>query len=375
MAAALELSSSHALRDAGNAHAEAGRFEEALAAFTAATAADAGDYKAFDAAAQVLLLLDGGDERPVARAVVAARRAAALAPAWAPASLTLGRCLLAARRWREAAAALEAALAAGFDAEGDFLAAAQDLAEARRLAAESETAPPGERALVVGGFPLVTVAAEDEAGCGRCDDGAMEARLDLAPGPLAARAGAGPCVAVWECGVVLAMALEWRAATGRGDVRGRSVVELGSGLGVAGLAAALLGADVVLTDEAAVVPRTAARVRLHAASVAAAGGSARAAALDWREPVPADLAGAADLVLAADCVYHADAVGPFARTLAATVRREALVCHKRRHEALDAALWHALRETFEVTELADDVHPLYDSPSISLWRLERRTAE
>ena len=52
-----------------------------------------------------------------------------------------------------------------------------------------------------------------------------------------------------------------------------------------------------------------------------------------------------------------------------------LLHHPCEFSALDAALWHALRETFEVTELADDVHPLYDSPSISLWRLERRTAE
>ena len=92
----------------GQALAIEGDYAAALEALTEATTEDASNAKAWEATAQVLLAAsDDSDERSAAKALVAAQKATEAAPDWAPAAVTRGRApLLAARRWREAAAAL-----------------------------------------------------------------------------------------------------------------------------------------------------------------------------------------------------------------------------------------------------------------------------
>ena len=51
---------------------------------------------------------------------------------------------------------------------------------------------------------------------------------------------------VWESGVALAEYMSCHM--GAGELRGRRVLELGAGPGIAGIAAALCGARVTLTD-------------------------------------------------------------------------------------------------------------------------------
>lgn len=55
-------------------------------------------------------------------------------------------------------------------------------------------------------------------------------------------------------------------------LRGRQVLELGSGTGIAGIAAALLGAHVVLTDRAGTLPLLQSNVHQHAEAISQAGG-------------------------------------------------------------------------------------------------------
>ena len=86
----------------GQALAIEGEFAAALEALTEATTEDASNAKAWEATAQVLLAAsDDSDERSAAKALVAAQKAVDNAPLWAPAAVTRGRALLAARRWRE----------------------------------------------------------------------------------------------------------------------------------------------------------------------------------------------------------------------------------------------------------------------------------
>lgn len=106
---------------------------------------------------------------------------------------------------------------------------------------------------------------------------------------------------VWTAALVLAN----RTAAREPDVRGRSVLELGAGCGVNGLAAAKLGASrVVITD---FLPDMLANLRDNVALLdGPAAGVCEVSHLDWAsDEEPA--AEAFDVILAADCVlgaYH-----------------------------------------------------------------------
>jgi len=92
---------------------------------------------------------------------------------------------------------------------------------------------------------------------------------------------------------------------------GEDVLELGCGLGLAGVAAALNGARVLFTD---FEPDALAFARAnHALNVGTFG---RGRELDWREP-PEGLT--ASLVLAADVLYERRFLDPFCRTLEAVM--------------------------------------------------------
>ena len=102
-----------------------------------------------------------------------------------------------------------------------------------------------------------------------------------------------------------------------GDVRGRSVVELGAGAGLAGLACAALGAArVVLTDLAENLPllqRNAARNGLDVS----------VAAFDWLTPTT--LGERFDVVLAADCVFWPELFAPLLNAIEAVARPDGTV--------------------------------------------------
>ena len=87
-----------------------------------------------------------------------------------------------------------------------------------------------------------------------------------------------------------------------------TVVEIGSGTGVAGLAAAVAGASAVtITDLASVVPRLEAAIAQNAESIA--GAEVHAAPLEWGDLAAIErlAPSGAEVVLAADCLYSGEA--------------------------------------------------------------------
>ena len=111
---------------------------------------------------------------------------------------------------------------------------------------------------------------------------------------------------VWSSGIALATFV-LRSAT----VRGVDAIELGCGLGLGGVGAALAGAHVLFTD---FEPDALAFARAnHALNLGPPG---RTRLVDWRDP-PADLR--AELVLAADVLYEKRFFEPFLETLRQTV--------------------------------------------------------
>jgi predicted nicotinamide N-methyase len=150
---------------------------------------------------------------------------------------------------------------------------------------------------------------------------------------------------VWPSGIALA-----RHVAGL-DLANRSVLELGCGLGLPSLAAALAGATVVATDWAAdalvLLRRNAER---NAAVVTTT-------LLDWREP--AELGGRRfDLVLAADVLYEERNAAPLVTLLPDVVAAdgEALVADPGRRHA-ELMLDGIVTAGWSVEEIADELIP------------------
>jgi hypothetical protein len=96
----------------------------------------------------------------------------------------------------------------------------------------------------------------------------------------------------------------------RDDLTGMRVVELGCGVGLTGLAAAALGARVVLTDrDSHVLAQAAANIDLNKPALLEAGGRAATFKLDWRDSAALQMLlrehGPFDLIVASDVLYSA----------------------------------------------------------------------
>lgn len=95
------------------------------------------------------------------------------------------------------------------------------------------------------------------------------------------------------------------------------LLELGSGTGLVGIAAAaLLGASVTVTDLPRVLPNLRFNADANAAAVAARGGEVRVAALSWGDAAEMEgVGGDFDVVVGSDLVYHDHLYEPLLETL------------------------------------------------------------
>ena len=115
---------------------------------------------------------------------------------------------------------------------------------------------------------------------------------------------------LWTSAIVLAGRI-----LGDTAVRGKRVLELGCGLGLAGIAAARAGADVTMTDydrDALLFARWNAAVNLGASAT----GHVQILPLDWREPAATTY----DIILGADIVYERRHFAPLWRFLSAALK-------------------------------------------------------
>ncbi|CAK9154937.1 unnamed protein product [Ilex paraguariensis] len=119
---------------------------------------------------------------------------------------------------------------------------------------------------------------------------------------------------MWDSGVVLGKFLEHAVESGMISLRGKKVVELGSGCGLVGCIAALLGAQVILTD----LPD---RLRLLKKNVEAnlygdVRGSATVNELIWGDQLDLELiTPLPDYVIGSDVIYSEGAVMDLLATL------------------------------------------------------------
>ncbi|MGB1377297.1 MAG: class I SAM-dependent methyltransferase [Miltoncostaeaceae bacterium] len=145
------------------------------------------------------------------------------------------------------------------------------------------------------------------------------------------------------------------------DLRGRSVIELGGGIGTGAMVASMRGARALATDW---YPAAIAFSRWNAANL---GLDMRAEVMDWRDPPARVLAGAPyDLVVGADILYEArNGVA-----LAALIPRmcgpgtQVIIADPRRPDArpfiegMQRAGWRYVREEVPVAGRVDEAGPI-----------------
>jgi len=157
---------------------------------------------------------------------------------------------------------------------------------------------------------------------------------------------------VWDAGITMAKYAEGLLIQGlaSGGRRPR-ILELGCGTAVAGLSAALLGCDVVVTDCNVVRDRTEQNILLNAPSIRAGGGSCKFAELDWNAlPAnPEDKLGtlAFDAIWATDVIWAPSLIDPFLRALRYCTnlcqpKPSIVMAHKMRDENTDILFKQAL---------------------------------
>ncbi|KND01015.1 uncharacterized protein SPPG_04107 [Spizellomyces punctatus DAOM BR117] len=226
------------------------------------------------------------------------------------------------------------------------------------------------------GQPLFTQAEEDQ-GLGEADRLGHEAKTALT---------------VWDCSVILAKMLEYqntRAATAISefDVRGKRVIELGAGRALVGMAAAVLGANVVVTDVDDVLPALKKVIALNEHIIASdkaeseLSGKGRIEGvcnLDWtqRSNVISMLQPPFDLILAADVVWLYDLIEPLVATIAelSSPNTTTLLAYQSRALRADRQLFSALenhRLSWEI--LGDEQLDLfYRKDNVVIYRIQKR---
>ncbi|KAG9444219.1 hypothetical protein H6P81_015559 [Aristolochia fimbriata] len=138
------------------------------------------------------------------------------------------------------------------------------------------------------------------------------------------------------------------------------ILELGSGTGLAGIAAAaLLGAHVTLSDLPHVLPNLQFNAEANAGVVSASeGGDIRVQALRWGEAQDVASLGRYDLVMAADVVYHDHLFEPLLQTLSWLLLRGGscgsfLMAHLRRWKK-DSVFFGKARKLFKIDVIHSD---------------------
>eukprot|EP01026_Neomeris_dumetosa_P000885 TRINITY_DN102066_c0_g1_i2.p1 TRINITY_DN102066_c0_g1~~TRINITY_DN102066_c0_g1_i2.p1 ORF type:complete len:251 (-),score=31.76 TRINITY_DN102066_c0_g1_i2:121-873(-) len=195
---------------------------------------------------------------------------------------------------------------------------------------------------------------------------------------------------VWDSSIVLAKYLEKCALSNNGDVnlrklRGKNVVELGSGMGLGGLVCALRGANVQLTDQKEVLPLLQANVERNFAPgvlkalewEAANIGQVQVYELDWEnvEQQPKLCWDQIDLILCADCVYKEELVEHLLSTVLNLCgsKTTVVVVNEDRSDVVNERFDQLFRKYFTIKKVPQSkMDSYYRHPKIDILILKKK---
>ncbi|XP_026330188.1 protein-lysine methyltransferase METTL21D-like [Hyposmocoma kahamanoa] len=189
------------------------------------------------------------------------------------------------------------------------------------------------------------------------------------------------CV-VWDASLVLAKYLETMCQHRADFLSGLKVLELGSGLGVVGLTAATLGAQVTLSDLPETLPLLRLNINENKTKISSMGGYAIAESLIWGDNTSEILKEEFDMVVLADCVYYEEALEPLIETLKSltnTFNKKPIIylTQELRDSEIQKQLWESfhekISEIFYIEQVPEEQqHANYRSSDIILLRLNKK---
>lgn len=178
----------------------------------------------------------------------------------------------------------------------------------------------------------------------------------------------GHCV--WDAALLLADYLQTEAgedgqATCKFQFKGKKVVELGAGVGLVGMALAVLGAEVVVTDQEYALPLLAKNVDVNFGDRSGVI-APMTEECQWGEPFKtcsrlASWKKSVDVVVFSDVLYHASAFLLLIETLHELVSptSDVFFSFETRNESIEANFLQQLGNTFDVEEVSGE-----DSPQV-----------
>ncbi|MEW5306988.1 MAG: hypothetical protein WDW36_009411 [Sanguina aurantia] len=195
---------------------------------------------------------------------------------------------------------------------------------------------------------------------------------------------------VWDASIVMAKYFEKNLRKGefaRSKLRGKRAIEIGAGMGLGGLAFAMMGADVIITDTTEVLPmlRRNYERNLSPAAINASGchgtwadsvGKVVVAELDWTVPEQvAPLLPPFDYVLAADCIYHEHITEDFHRTVMDLTNEKStvVVVNELRSESVHSRFMELFTATHTMKKVPHaKMDPQFQHPNIMIYILRKR---
>ncbi|XP_022103266.1 protein N-lysine methyltransferase METTL21A-like [Acanthaster planci] len=164
----------------------------------------------------------------------------------------------------------------------------------------------------------------------------------------------GVAAVVWDAAVVLAEYLESSVNAQQLAIDGKSVIELGAGTGLAGIVAALLGGNVVLTDRKVALDQLQANVEENSPKSSGRSGTISVQELSWGENLQEFLK-PFEIIIGADIVYVEDTFPKLLQTIAHLSDRDTLVLLSCRiRYARDERFLDMMRHQFSMAEVLHD---------------------
>ncbi|KAG0460798.1 hypothetical protein HPP92_021095 [Vanilla planifolia] len=182
---------------------------------------------------------------------------------------------------------------------------------------------------------------------------------------------------LWDSGVVLAKFLEHAVDTKRLHLLGKKVVELGSGCGLVGCVAALLGASVILTDLPDRLKLLKKNVDANVGIPVTTRGYVKVLELTWGDELdPHFINPFPDFVVGSDVIYSEDAVVDLLQTLSQLSGSHTTIflAGELRNEAVLEFFLEAALEEFQIGCIDQKRwHPEYRSCRVALFVLVKKS--